>query len=254
MAGETNHEVGRAYALVLIGCLENTVQYFNQLFDVYTSPDKLTFSEVPGVDFSFDGSGVYRHPSHRCEVFVECKGYGKGDGLTGAYREFLAKAYVASTIYQRHRSDYFWFVTNVPFGSSFGIDLTSPDFIYSALTEGNEKVKLVLGGLPVDWGHVTLLSELVSVGIFTDSFIRRMGISYLVQPGENLYRIMKLIHANRKFTFFDEIASLVGSLNGGVDPDFVKDGQRLRLPWYGIPRDVVVSASAPSTTQDLLQD
>lgn len=253
MAGEVNHEVGRAYALVLMGCLENTVKYFSQLFDVYTAPDKLTFSETPGTDFSFDGSGAYRHPSHRCEVFVECKGYSKGNALTGAYKEFLSKAYVASIVYRRHRSDYFWFVTNTPFGSSIGVNLTSPAFIHSALTEENEKVKQILGGLPVDQESVNLLSELVSVGIFPDSFIRRMGISYLVQPGENLYQIMKLIHANRKFTFFDEIAGLVSSLNRGMDPNSVVDGQRLRLPWYGMPYDAAAAAGATPTSRDLIE-
>jgi len=48
------------------------------------------------------------------------KGYSKGKNLLEEFRCFLAKAYVTSVDYERHREDLFWFVTNVTFECSEG--------------------------------------------------------------------------------------------------------------------------------------
>jgi hypothetical protein len=170
-------------------------------------------------------------------VFIESKGYGSGGGLLGQYKEFVAKSYAISVMYERHHQDYFWFATNTPFGSSVGIRLTSPNYIQTILTtESTPPIRSILGPLTVDEGHVRRLSQLISVGIFPDSFIRRMGIIYLVKPGENLWHIINSIHAYPEFSAFDPIASLVAELNRDQisSPDMIFPGQHLHLPWYGI--------------------
>jgi hypothetical protein len=238
--GERQHEIGRAYATVLTGCLERTVNYFEQTFDAYSDPDKVSFSDMPGLDFSFDSIGNYRSPERNCEVFVESKGYSNGNGLITEYKEFLAKAYVTFSTFQRHRPDYFWFATNAPFGASIGVNLASPRWVYKALTDRpGAKIESLLGELQVDRNQVDDLSQQLSIGIFPDSFIRRMGIMYRIKPNENLWHIMTNIHAYRNFRFFEPVAALVTELNRDQisDPSNLYPGQRLHLPWFGIDWD-----------------
>lgn len=238
MPGEVPQEIGRAYATVLIGCLERTVDHFRRRFDVQSDPQKMLFSEGPGDSFSFDALGDFQdpRPGKSREVWVESKGYKKGSNLLPEYYEFLAKAYVTSVTNSRHSNDYFWFVTNVPFGASHGIGLTSSGFVQGALGSGpTEKVRQVLGGLRVDAGHVESLAKRVSIGIFPDSFIRRMGILYLVKPGDNLFSVMSYVHAYADFTLYEPEAALIAQLNRLTNPSHIEPGQRLRLPWYGMP-------------------
>src|ERR1700761_5474565 len=131
MPGESSQESGRAYVFVFAGCLERTVKGFKQLFDVYSSPEKLEFTGFTGNSYSFDLSGVYEST----EVFVESKGYKDGGGLLESYKEFLAKAYCTSVQLSRHRRDRFWFVTNVPFGTSIGRNLCDWRFIGDSLRD-----------------------------------------------------------------------------------------------------------------------
>ena len=60
MPGERQQEIGQAYATVLTGCLERTVEYFAQTFDGYSDPTEVAFSRMPGIDYSFDSVGNYR--------------------------------------------------------------------------------------------------------------------------------------------------------------------------------------------------
>lgn len=235
MPGEIPQEIGRAYASVLIGCLEHTVKPFKQQFDVSSAPEKMTFKGAAS-SYSFDGLGIFRQLGYSGEVLIEAKGYKKDSGLLKAYKEFLVKAYVTRVVHTRHSSDLFCFMTNVPFGSTFGRDLTSPGFINNALKDAsNEKVTSILGELPVDSGHVRSLSEQLSVGIFTDSFIRLMGITYLVKEGENLFEIMSLIHANQDLgPSFITIAERIARMNNLPNYDHIRVGQRLQVPWNGV--------------------
>jgi hypothetical protein len=237
--GETNHVVGQAYVKVLVGCLEYTVKPFQKQFDIYTNPEKLTFAKAGGGGtFSFDAMGTYIHPSKNCEMFIESKGYTSGASLLSAYREFIAKAYVTKCLNLRHSNDHFCFVTNVPFGSSEGRNLTSTDFILQkALNrEADEQVKSILGEITLDRDHIESLSQKLSLCFFTDSFIRISGITYKVKEDESLWTIIEDIHAkqlpNRPFT---QINSVVQAWNPQVrDPDLIVSGESLHLPWYGI--------------------
>src|ERR1700761_5196538 len=142
MPGEISQELGRAYVQIFGGCLERTVKGFRQVFDVYKSPEKLTFKGFSGTKYSFDLQGYYQNS----EVFVESKGYQDGSGLMEAYKEFFAKAYCTSVLMEQHQRDHFWFVTNVPFGSSFGRRLWSFDFILESLcNSATPRVASIIG-------------------------------------------------------------------------------------------------------------
>jgi hypothetical protein len=236
--GERQQEIGRAYLHVLLGCLERSVRHFEALFDVLSTPDKLLFTGLSGEAFSFDAIGRFNHPLLLAEVFVESKGYAEGGGLYDQYKEFLAKAYSVSVSFNRHKRDLFWFVTNVPFAVSVGAKLTSPEVVETVLTaERNERVQRILGGAPIDKAQVRSLAKRLGVCIFTDSFIRWMGISYKARAGDTVWSITKLIHAGRvPTTTFNEVTALVGRLNNLQDVNKIRSGQRLHLPWYGMPR------------------
>jgi hypothetical protein len=232
MPGEVSQEIGRAYVYVFSGCLERAVKGFRQTFDVYAQPEKLTFTGFSGASYSFDVSGMYEGR----EVFIESKGYRDGSGILDAYKEFLAKAYCASVQIARHRKDHFWFVTNVPFGTSLGRRLWSPEFMSEALRGAKPPAAAaIIGGALIDEAHVRSLSHRIAVGIFTDSFIRVMGTLYRFRPGDTLWSATKLIHGGRiPLARFEPIAVKVQYMNDLRDPNRIRSGQRLLLPWFGM--------------------
>ncbi len=232
MPGEVSQETGRAYVYVFGGCLERAVKGFQQVFNVYQNPEKLTFAGFSGAEYSFDLSGLYEG----AEVFVESKGYRDGSGILDGYKEFLAKAYCTSVQNMRHRNDHFWFVTNVSFGSSIGRRLWSPEFIADSLGGSKSpKAAMIIGSAPIDEGHVRSLSQRIAIGIFTDSFIKVMGVLYHFQPGDTLWSATKLIHGGRMpLPYFDPIVTSVQRMNNNQDPNRIRYGQRLHLPWFGI--------------------
>jgi hypothetical protein len=233
LPGEIPQAIGRAYVKVLAGCAERSVSDFKQQYDLENEPDKLTFTGPSGQTYSFDTGGWYNPPDGGREVFIESKGHKDGTKVFEGYKEFLARAYLTSVLNQRHQKDLFWYLTNVPFASSIGRKLTAPSYIKTALSGIS-----LLGRINVDDGHIERLSKLVSIGIFTDSFIRVMGITHFVRPRETLWSITKLIHGNSMPTpFFAPIESTVAYLNDLEDPNKIKSGQRLHIPWHGVDWD-----------------
>ncbi len=232
MPGEVSHEIGRAYLYVFSGCLERAVTGFRPTFDVCTQPEKLTFTGFSGASYSFDRSGLYEG----LEVFIESKGYRNGSGILDAYKEFLAKAYCTSVQIARHRDDHFWFVTNVPFGTSLGRHLWSPEFISEALRSAKPPAgATIMDGAHIDEAHVRSISRRVAVGIFTDSFIRVMGTFYRFRPGDTLWSATKLIHGGRiPLARFEPIVLKAQQMNDLRDPNRIRSGQRLLLPWFGM--------------------
>lgn len=201
-------------------------------FDVYTNADKLTFTGFSGAEYSFDLCGV--HGS--AEVFVECKGYRDDSGILNGYREFIVKAYCTSVQAARHQKDLFWFVTNVGFGSSFGRLLCTPKFVREALTDMKPpRGASIIGDAHVDDDHVRSLSQRIAIAVFTDSFVRVMGTLYRFRPGDTLWSVTKLIHGGCiPLPQFEPIVASVKCMNDLDDPDKIRAGQRLRLPWFGI--------------------
>src|SRR6266481_879877 len=232
MPGEVSHEIGRAYVFVLCGCLERAVKDFKPVFDVYSAPEKLSFTGFSGTPYSFDLSGY----AHAAEVFVESKGYKDGASMLDAYREFLAKAYCTSVQFARHRRDQFWFATNVPFGSSIGRALVDSKFVSDSLRSSKSPGgAAILGDATIDDGHVRSLASPLAIGIFTDSFIKVMGTLYRFQPGESLWSATKLLHGGRiPLPHFDSVVAQVVSMNNLRNPNHIRSGQRLHLPWFGI--------------------
>ena len=233
--GEIPQEIGRAYASVLTGCLEQTLPYFRQQFDVNSAPEKVSFS-VGAANYSFDARGMYHHPERSREILIEAKGYKKDSGLLDEYRAFIARAYATLLLAVQHSEDLFCFVTNVPFGSSFGRALTSTSFISATLeSRSNIKVAEIMEHVPVEQERVEKLSKRLSLGIFTDSYIKWMGVKHLVKEGDNIWTIMNLLHANQDLeAFYTPIAARIGEMNNLQDVNMIHPGDRLHFPWRGI--------------------
>jgi hypothetical protein len=235
--GEVNQLIGQAYQCVFIGALEANIRYFENRFDVRTSPEKTSFKGPTGSSFSFDFSGSYSHPWIHAEVFGECKGYTRGGGLLAEFKTFLAKAYVTSFDYARHINDYFWFVTNVPFACTEGATILTYDFVIGALKDaGNASVKQILGDSHIDEGFVRTLIARLGVFILTDSYLMNVELSYKVVPGESLWLILKKFHAGQAPPAFRSVAQQIASRNRLQSPDHILAGKRIRLPWFGVRR------------------
>lgn len=235
--GEVNQVIGQAYQDVFIAALEGNVPYFENKFDVRTEPEKTSFNGRAGKGYSFDFCGVYYHPWKHAEVFGECKGYSKANGLLTEFRSFLAKAYVTSTDYDRHANDYFWFVTNVPFACTEGSGVRSCEFVRSSLGDkGSPQAKEIMGGGHVDDRFVRRLVSRLGVFILTDSFLMNTNLSYRVSHGETLWSILKKLHAGRAPNGFRAIAEQIASKNGLQSADHVISGSRIHLPWLGISK------------------
>jgi hypothetical protein len=161
----------------------------------------------------------------------------KAQRYIGEFRSFLAKAYVTSTDYPRHRDDYFWFVTNVPFACSEGSGLLSPEFIRTSLKDNNNpQVREILGDSHVDDGLIWQLTEKIGAFILTDSFLMNAELSYKVEYGDSLWTILKKFDPGRTLHGFGSFAQEISSKNGLRSPDHITSGKRIRLTWRRIRR------------------
>jgi LysM domain len=234
--GEVNQMIGRAYQCVFIGALEASIRGFESKFDVQSEPEKVSFKARTGKQYSFDFGGVYSQQWYRGEVLGECKGYSKAGSLLTEFRSFLAKAYVTSADYTRHRNDCFWFITNVPFGCSEGSGIRNYDFIRATLTDAvRPEVKEILGDSHVDLTLTWALAARIGVFILTDSFLMNAELSYKVAEGESLWTILKKFHAGRAPSSFGFMANQIASKNNLASPSKLRSGRRIRLSWQGIP-------------------
>lgn len=233
--GEVNQEIGRAYQKVFIAALEANIREFENLFDVHSEPEKMSFKGRGGSAFSFDFGGIYRHPIGTSEVLGECKGYYKAGDLLAQFKTFLAKVYVVSTDSSRHQNDRFWFVTNVPFACSVGSGTRSVEFIRAALSDDrNTEVKEILGSGQLDEQFLHRLTTNVGVFILTDSYLMSTELSYKVQRGDNLWNILKQLHGGRRPGQWPRMKQQIAERNNLESPDYIRAGARIRLPWYGM--------------------
>lgn len=233
--GEVSHAVGKAYQYVFIGALEANIRHFENKFHVHSAPEKTSFLGRNGKSFSFDFNGVLSDPTGYAEVFGESKGYNKGDNLLAEFRAFVAKAYVTSYDHERHRNDFFWFVTNVPFGCSEGSQIRSFDFVWSALTDRtNSSVSELLGRGHIDDSFVRSLIDRLGVFILTDSYLMNTNISYKAVPGDSIWTILKKFHGGRIPSGFGQLATSIAARNGLPSPDKILSGKRIKLSWLGL--------------------
>jgi hypothetical protein len=244
VAGEVAQAIGEAYQLAFIGALEANIRWFESTFDVRSNSEKTSFAGRNGKSYSFDFAGVYRHPWKHSEVFGECKGYSKAANLLSEYKIFLAKSFVTCTDYPRHRSDLFWFVTNVPFACSEGSAVRSFSFVREVLVNGdNSEVRQILAGGHIDDELVHSLVERLGVFILTDSYLMNTELSYRVSSGDTLWAILKRLHAGQAPRAFGAVAQEIATVNGLESPDKILSGRRIRLRWFGISRAPVELAT-----------
>jgi hypothetical protein len=125
-------------------------------FNAYDHPSKLAFRDNDkwGVaTFNFDLRGNMRRINidrfggkETIEVFVEVKSYQYGDKLMQYYSEFLQRAAIAS-INEEHRDTWFIFLTNVPFGTSKGVELCNGKFLSQCSAKWPDILKPYAAGL-----------------------------------------------------------------------------------------------------------
>lgn len=233
--GEVHQLIGQAYQLVFVGALEANIRYFENVFNVHTEPEKTLFAGRNGSQFSFDFSGVYNHPWQKREVFGECKGYTKGSNLLQEYRSFIAKSYVTTIDYPRHRKDFFWFITNVPFACTEGAGVRSFNFVRTTLREVNiAGLRDITGSGHIDDEIVHDLLPRIGVFILTDSYLMNTEVSYKVAPGDTLWSILKRFHAGRAPSDFRFFAEQIAKRNQLASADQIRSGERIRFSWLGL--------------------
>jgi hypothetical protein len=233
--GEVNQRIGRIYQRVFIGALEANIRPFEAKFEVETEPEKTSFVGRGGRSFSFDFSGVYNDFTGSKEVFGECKGYAKAGSLLIEYRLFLAKSYVTAVDNKRHQSDFFWFVTNVPFACGEGGGVRGVEFVHNALTSpANPDIQEVLGKGKIDESFVERLAQNLGVFILTDSFLQNTIIRYKVKRGETIWSILRGLHGTNERYPFRAYATEIAHMNRLQSPDKIIANQRISLRWQGL--------------------
>jgi hypothetical protein len=86
------------------------------------------------------------------------------------YRQFVAKAYVTSCDYLRHREDFFWFITNVPFACTEGPAILTSEYVRRTLAKpDDDEVKATIGSGNIDDALVVSLAA--RLGVFIVSVI-----------------------------------------------------------------------------------
>ena len=233
MAGEVTQEIGRAYATILLCCLEACVPKFRPQFEVSKAPEKMSFRLPSGTEISFDATATCRVGPVNRGVLLEFKGYSSGDALLGLYRNFVVQSFVVSAKFSQHQNDLFMFVTNAPFGGTVGRDLTDVEWVLDVLRANAESAEIVAH--PNAVLIVKEFCERLTVAIFTDSFIKRTGVRYTVESGESLWAITDRIHGGTiPYDMYEPYAASVGQANGIDDPNVLQPGQVINLPWQGI--------------------
>lgn len=172
MPAEGTHEIGRRGALEAKHTLERLLGDKIRLpFNAYDHPSKLSFDPgstlgVPRFNFDLGGS-LERVDSARfggteaVEVFVEVKNHATGDSLLTEFANFLQRAAVVAST-PGHADTWFLFVSNVPFGTSKGVDLSNGKYLRECCANWHDQLRHTAVGL----------ESRIAVVIATESFVR----------------------------------------------------------------------------------
>ena len=174
MPAESTHEIGRRGTIETVELLWRILGNRIRLpFNAYDHAEKLAFDQgrpfgVPPFSFDLKGNLERRDPrrvggSEAVEVFVEVKKYSTGDGLLGEFASFLQRAAVAASV-PAHKDTWFFFVSNVPFGSSKGVQLCNGEYLAECSTSWHEQLKK----------DVSTLHSRIVVIVATESFVRML--------------------------------------------------------------------------------
>ena len=172
MPAEETHEIGRRGVIETQALLWRILGKSLRLpFNAYDHPEKLSFSVGSqfGIDpFNFDLRGNLERRDNRLaggleakDVFVEVKSYESAADLLAKYRDFLKRAAVVTTI-SEYKQAWFFYVSSVPFGSSFGIELCDGTFLRACAEEWDAALR----------SHASGLESRVAVIVATQSFRR----------------------------------------------------------------------------------
>jgi hypothetical protein len=237
LPGEVLQAIGHAYQLAFVGALEASIKSFKCLYDVRTEPEKVSFKGRDGESFSFDFAGIVHQPFKSVEVFGESKGYTESNKLISDYKTFLIKSYVVSADHDRHRNDYFWFVTNVPFACSHPSGIKRFDFVKKTLMDAQSKDRNILGAGDLDDEKIEAMVSRLGVFILTDSFLTQTDILYQVKAGDSLWAILKKLHGGSVPPTFQSITNDIARRNQLQSPDLIRSDSVLKLRWFGIQNE-----------------
>jgi hypothetical protein len=172
MPAEGIHEIGRRGAIEAVDLLWRILGDRIRLpFNAYDHAEKLAFDHgLPSgvAPFNFDLKGnLERSVPGRVggveavEVFVEVKKYHEGDSLLPEFAKFLQRAAIVASV-PAHKATWFFFVSNVPFGSSKGIRLCNGEYLAECSAPWPEPLKR----------NLSHLQDRIVVIIGTESFAR----------------------------------------------------------------------------------
>lgn len=167
---EQSHEIGRTGVLRAKDLLWRLMgKAINLPFNAYDHRPKLTFQEIGAEkEFAFDLAGILTRKDHSraggqntVEVFVEVKAVKSGDSLLQEFREFLRHAATVS-IQEKHQDTWFIFLSEVPFGSSYGVELCDGALVKECQQNWDASIQPV----------AATLSDRISLIVATKSFQR----------------------------------------------------------------------------------
>jgi hypothetical protein len=172
MPAEATHEIGRRGAFEAADLLWRILGDRIRLpFNAYDHAEKLAFDQGGAfglAPFNFDLRGNLERPnssrfggSEAVEVFVEVKKYSVGDSLLAEFSAFLQRAAVATSV-PAHKDTWFFFVSNVPFGTSKGVRLCNGEYLAECSASWPDPLKTLVASLQ---GRVVVV-------IATESFAR----------------------------------------------------------------------------------
>lgn len=219
---EEQHETGREYLEYFNGLLTLTLKHlsYKKIYDAYKNEKRVSF-KVENEKFSFDAKGIIEYNGEQRDVWIESKGYSKGDKLLESYKDFIRRAYKTVINEKTHEDDIFIFVTNVPFGASIK-NLFKREYIIDLLKSEYENLdsKTFL--------KIEKLSNGIFGIIFTDPYVKLFTNNITFNKNDSLWKFWQ----NREEVIaWESFLEMVKILNPTIkDLNKIKLGDIVTLP------------------------